>query len=100
MVKNLGLEFTDKLNFYSKIIPTHKCTPEDFAGQDFYSYEKGTRDNLLTMECYDLDYPINLWGNTDEESANIIVIEILKCTGYDYCKEQAEIDAWLADKAL
>lgn len=52
------------------------------------------------MECYDLDYPISLYGNLDTESANVIVIEIVKCTGFDYCKEQPEIDAWLADKAL
>ena len=81
VVKNLGIEFTDKLDFYPKIIPTHRCTPEDFAAHDFYSYEKGTRENLLSMECYDLDKPINLYGNLDTESANVIVIEIVKCTG-------------------
>ena len=78
----------------------HECTPEDFAEHNFDSYGQSTKSNLLSMMCYDRSFPMDLYGNFDSSSGSVILIDILKCTQHDYCKDETEIDEYLKNKAF
>ena len=97
---NLGFEFTDQLEFFPQQVPIHQCTPEDFDSHNFDSYEPAMQSNLLSMMCYDRLYPINVYGNLDTQSGQVISVDLVKCTLHDYCKNDQEIDEFLKDKAF
>ena len=81
-------------------MPTHLCTPDDFAEHDFDSYEPSMKSNLQSMMCYDRSFPMKMYGNFDSSSGSVINIDIVKCTQHDYCKTDKEIDEFLSDKAF
>ena len=52
------------------------------------------------MMCFDDPSDIQLYGEPVDMSASTVMLEINKCLGKDYCKNEEEIDQFLADKRL
>ena len=82
-VEELGLAGHDRSNFF-KVNEAQKVYIQEF--KHLYS-------------CLDVT-DFEIWGTTNSPIGQSIVIDIVKCTGHDYCKSDTQIKDHFARKTV
>ena len=88
-------------------IPSHNCSPEEIGLKgDSSKFFPISKDSKGILDQYNKNFicidpkDMRIYGDFNSDSARRINIQLVKCSGHQYCKSDAEITKALRGKYI